>query len=280
MGWLAVANPGGELARLGKDAVTSRVVGFWRGFTFPFRGAKFVYRQYPKLIRFWGFPILITLAVLCAVVGFSVAYSDNLVNAMWEPPTGEGVGATLGRVAHFFLEIVTLALLVGVGAVLTALLSSVFAAPFNDSLSEAVEQLASGVEMPRLSFGMQLKSAARGVMGELAKFALYGSVMAPLFVLSFFVPGLGGIAYSIVGYWLTAVYFAIDYVDWPASRRNQGFRYRLSMVRRHGAAMLGFGCGVWLLLIIPFVNLLFMPAAVAGGTLLFLELEGPAPQRQ
>ena len=33
---------------------------------------------------------------------------------------------------------------------------------------------------------------------------------------------------------------------------------------------------MWLFLIVPFVNLLFMPAAVAGGTLLFLELEGAA----
>ena len=38
--------------------------------------------------------------------------------------------------------------------------------------------------------------------------------------------------------------------------------------------MFGFGTGVWLFLFIPLVNLLFMPAAVAGGTLLFLDLEG------
>lgn len=274
-----MASVGRELAVRGTAAVTSRVVGFWRGFTFPFRGAKFVYQQHPKLIRFWGVPILITLLVLSTVVGVSVSYSDDLVNALWAAPTGSGVGAMLGRIAHFVLELLTMVLLVGVGAVLVALISSVFAAPFNDSLSEAVEQIASGVEMPRLTFGMQLKSAIRGVAGETAKLALYGSVMAPLFVVSLLVPGAGEIAYTIVGYWLTAVYFAIDYVDWPAARRNQGFRFRLSMVRRHGPAMLGFGCGVWLFLIIPFVNLFFMPAAVAGGTLLFLELEGPSSAR-
>ena len=37
-----------------------------------------------------------------------------------------------------------------------------------------------------------------------------------------------------------------------------------------------FGTGVWLFLFVPLVNLLFMPAAVAGGTLLFLELERAA----
>jgi len=39
--------------------------------------------------------------------------------------------------------------------------------------------------------------------------------------------------------------------------------------------MFGFGTGVWLFLFIPFLNLFFMPAAVAGGTLLYLDLEGP-----
>ena len=34
----------------------------------------------------------------------------------------------------------------------------------------------------------------------------------------------------------------------------------------------GFGTGVWVLLFIPLVNLFFMPAAVAGGTMLFLAM--------
>jgi uncharacterized protein involved in cysteine biosynthesis len=37
----------------------------------------------------------------------------------------------------------------------------------------------------------------------------------------------------------------------------------------------GFGTGVWLLLFIPLVNLFFMPAAVAGGTMLFVAVEDP-----
>jgi uncharacterized protein involved in cysteine biosynthesis len=36
--------------------------------------------------------------------------------------------------------------------------------------------------------------------------------------------------------------------------------------------VLGFGASVWVLLLIPLVNLFFMPAAVAGGTMLFLDL--------
>jgi CysZ protein len=37
--------------------------------------------------------------------------------------------------------------------------------------------------------------------------------------------------------------------------------------------VVGFGTGVWVLLFIPLVNLFFMPAAVAGGTMLFVALQ-------
>jgi uncharacterized protein involved in cysteine biosynthesis len=36
---------------------------------------------------------------------------------------------------------------------------------------------------------------------------------------------------------------------------------------------------VWLLLFIPLVNLFFMPAAVAGGTLLFLAVQEDGSQQ-
>ena len=89
-------------------------------------------------------------------------------------------------------------------------------------------------------------------------------------------PGDGQVVYTVFAFGLTATYFALDYIDWPASRRDRAVRERLRMVRRHLPTMLGFGTGVWVLLFIPFVNLFFMPAAVAGGTLLFLDVDGSA----
>ena len=47
----------------------------------------------------------------------------------------------------------------------------------------------------------------------------------------------------------------------------------MGITRRQLPAVAGFGTGVWVLLFIPLVNLLFMPAAVAGGTMLFVELQ-------
>jgi len=75
----------------------------------------------------------------------------------------------------------------------------------------------------------------------------------------------------------SAAYFALDYVDWPATRRGLSVRARFALLRRHPLRMLGFGCAVWMCLFVPLLNLLFMPLSVAGGTLLFLDLEAGLP---
>jgi uncharacterized protein involved in cysteine biosynthesis len=44
-------------------------------------------------------------------------------------------------------------------------------------------------------------------------------------------------------------------------------------------ALLGYGTGVAVFLFLPIVNVLFMPAAVAGAVLLFAELSGETRSR-
>ena len=97
--------------------------------------------------------------------------------------------------------------------------------------------------------------------------------MGPTFIISLLIPVVGQIIYVVFGYLFTIVFFAVDYTDWPLARRGRGVRARLRLVRKYKARMLGLGTAVWLLLFIPVVGLFFMPAAVAGGTLLVLDME-------
>jgi CysZ protein len=85
---------------------------------------------------------------------------------------------------------------------------------------------------------------------------------------------VGQFVYSVAGSAFTVAYLALDYVDWPAARRGLGVGERVAFFRKNALPMLGFGAGVWVFLFVPFLNLLFMPAAVAGGTRLFLDLIG------
>lgn len=248
-------------------------VGYWSGLKYPFKGMRFIYGQHPELAKIWIFPIIITLGFLILLFLGSNEFHAALTNMMWEEPTGDGFGASIGRFFHGFVEILVWLLMMVAGLLIVVVTSTVVAAPFNDALSEAVECIVTGTEPKPFSLGVVLRDTVRTVGLELLKLLLYALVMVPLFLASLVVPVVGQILYTVFGFFFTATYFAIDYVDWPASRQNRGIGYRLELIRQNFLPMLGFGSGVWLCLFIPLVNLLFMPAAVAGGTLLFLDLQ-------
>jgi len=238
---------------------------------------RFVYVQHPKLARYWGFPILITgLAVIAVFYGAGSYYDDlggavwSLFPESWNEATG-WVGGLL-RALRWLIELIAGILITLLGLVLVLVLSSVVAAPFNDALSEAVELILTGESAPPFSFSRMLADIARTLRLELLKVLVYLAVVGPMFIASFVIPGVGQVI-SLVGFALTAAYLGIDYVDWPAARRNWSVRDRVVFTRRELPAVAGFGTGVWMLLFIPLVNLFFMPAAVAGGTMLFLALQ-------
>lgn len=261
----------------GAGAVVKSPVGFARGLSYAVRGMRFVYVKHPKLARYWLFPVLITAFALGGVFYGAASYNEDIGAALWSlfpeswnEATG-WVGGLLSAV-RWVVELVAAILIVLLGLVLVLLLSSVVAAPFNDALSEAVEHILIGKPAPPFSFGRMLADIVRTVRLELGKALLYLAIVGPMFLASFFIPGVGQVI-SLVGFALTAVYLGIDYVDWPAARRDWSVGDRVAFTRRQLPAVAGFGTGVWVLLFIPLVNLLFMPAAVAGGTMLFIELE-------
>ena len=265
-----------------KNAVRGAIrapMGFWQGFTYPFKGLGFVFGRHPELARIWVFPIFFTfLAFLGAVYG-AWQLQDDVVNLVWEAPTGDGFWDGASRLAHGFLELLVFLVLLVTSFFVVIGLSTVIAAPFNDALSEEVERLVTGHGGPPFSFRALGRDLFRTVALELTKFLIWAMVMLPLFILSFTLPVAGQIVYSAVGFVFTALYFAIDYIDWPAARRNKALAYRRQVLSQRFSACFGFGAGVFLLLWVPVLNLLFMPAAVAGGTLLFLDLEGAGAVR-
>jgi CysZ protein len=257
-------------------AVAKSPMGFARGLSYALRGMRFVYFQHPGLARYWLFPIVITGAALVLVLYGAGALFDDLGAAVWSifPESwGEATGFVGGLLTalRWFLGFIAAILFTLIGLVLVVVLSSVVAAPFNDALSEAVEHILTGGTAPPFSFKRLVGDIVRTIRLEILKVLLYAVVVGPMFLASFFVPGIGQII-SLVGFALTAIYLGVDYIDWPAARRDWSVADRVAFTRRQIAAVGGFGTGVWILLFIPLINLFFMPAAVAGGTMLFVAM--------
>ncbi len=261
----------------GAGAVVKSPIGFARGLSYVLRGMRFVYFKHPKLARYWLFPVLITGLALAGVFYGAGSYNEDVGAALWSlfPESWNDVTGWVGGLLsalRWLIELIAGILMTLLGLVAVLLLSSVVAAPFNDALSEAVEHILTGQPAPPFSFSRMLADIVRTVRLEIGKALLYLVVVGPMFLASFFIPGVGQLV-SLVGFALTAVYMGIDYVDWPAARRDWSVRDRVAFTRRQLPAVAGFGTGVWIILFIPLLNLLFMPAAVAGGTMLFVEVQ-------
>lgn len=250
------------------EKVPSDAPGFAAALGYPLRGARFVFIERPGLVRYWLPPILITGAALAGLGYVIWEAGPGWAEALWSEPDG-----AIARFFHGLLSWVLMLMMFAVGIVAVALVSNVIAAPFNDALSQAVERELGHGDGPPPTLRAIVADLRRTVQLELRKLGLYVLIMAPAALASLMLPGVGPPIYSVLGFVVTVAFLALDYVDWPAARRNVPARRRLGLLTTHTGAMFGFGVAVWVCMWVPLLNLAFMPAAVAGGTMLYLDLQ-------
>ena len=249
------------------------VLGFFRGLGLPFRGAKLVYFQHPDLARYWAIPLVVTSAVLVASLWAVFHYDDALVSMVWSEPAAaaEGWEGWLLAFAHGAFGVLVDVLLLILALVVTLIVSSVVAAPFNARLAEVLDLRVTGTKPPAFALGRVAMDLVRAAVIEVG----FAVVNAVLFIAGLALP-VASPGLFVIGMIAWALYFGIAYVDAPLASRGLTLGQRLSFVGKQPMAMLGFGTGVGLFLLVPIVNLLFMPAAVAGGVLFCAEAASDA----
>ncbi len=107
-----------------------------------------------------------------------------------------------------------------------------------------------------------LKSEARKIS--------YFLLRAVPLLLLFLIPGINIVAPFL---WLafSAWFLTLEYADYPMSNHGYSFNWQLQRMKRRRMTALGFGGGLTLLMMIPLLNFLAMPAAVIGATRLWCE---------
>jgi CysZ protein len=153
------------------------------------------------------------------------------------------------------------------------IVANIIAAPFNGFLAEKVETVARGQDnFPAFSWSELFAMLPRTLNRELRKLGYFLPRSIALLILSF-IPVLNIIAaplWLLFGIWMMAV----QYIDYPADNNKVSWPDMLAWLREKRWQSLGFGGVTYLALLIPFVNLLMMPAAVAGATLFWVREGG------
>ena len=159
------------------------------------------------------------------------------------------------------------------------LLANIVAAPFNGFLAEKVEVVVRGQDpFPAFSWAELAAMVPRTLGRELRKLGYFLPRAAALLVLSL-IPGLNLIAaplWLLFGVWMMAV----QYIDYPADNNKLGWNEMLAWLRAKRWQSLGFGGITYLALLVPGLNLLMMPAAVAGATVFWVREGGDSQLRK
>ena len=82
---------------------------------------------------------------------------------------------------------------------------------------------------------------------------------------------IGAVITLVFGTGFSFFYNALDYMDYPLTRRMTGFRDKLKIVNSKKMLTYGFGAMAFLLTFIPVFNVFMNPILVAAGTSLFYE---------
>lgn len=115
-----------------------------------------------------------------------------------------------------------------------------------------------------------LREGRQALIQEFKRIALYLAVLAILALLNL-LPMLGTAAHLALSALATLIFLAMEYVSYTMDRRRLGLHLRLRIVYSNLGLMLGFSCGVFVLLFIPLVNFFCIPASVAGGTMMCVQ---------
>lgn len=221
----------------------------------------------PGLRLFVLLPLTINLILFVALIGFAVRQFSGWLDSL--------MGSLPGWLSFldFLLWPLFVVLLLLMVFFTFTLLANIIAAPFNGFLAEKVEVVVRGEDtFPPFSWNELLAMVPRTLKRELRKLSYFLPRAIGLLILSL-IPGLNLIAtplWLLFGVWMMAV----QYIDYPCDNNKVSWDDMLAWLRAKRWQSLGFGGITYVALLIPFVNILMMPAAVAGATLFWVRENG------
>ncbi|KAA6186728.1 sulfate transporter CysZ [Thiohalocapsa marina] len=237
-----------------------------RGAAFMLQGIRLIGR--PGLKRFVLVPLLVNILVFSAAIWWGAGRFDALMTRLQATVPG-----WLAWLEWLLWPVFVVALLIVVFYTFT-LVANLIAAPFNGLLAEKAETLLSGHEPTQGADDLKklMRALPRTLLDELRKllYAVLWSV--PFLILAFAVPLVGPVIWFLFTAWM----LALQYSDFPMGNHGLSFRQMRAALRRRQLMSLGFGAAAAGLTLIPVVNFIVMPAAVAGATAMWVRELRPA----
>jgi CysZ protein len=177
-------------------------------------------------------------------------------------------GGLLLLLYTFFVWVIIFAAILMLMILLFISILKVIAAPFNDILSGKIEALHGNVTLKPVTTWDSIRVAA---ISELQRFSIFLAIALPLYFFAFFLPGIGHAIVAVILVLYSCFWYTYDAMSYSMDRYGWSISKRVRFLLKHWASSLSFGGGIYVVALIPIVNLFILPLFVSGGTLLFID---------
>lgn len=236
--------------------------------TGPVVGAAYLLRGFtlmrtPGLRRF----VLIPLAINALIFAWAITYTYRQFEALttWLLAF---LPSWLGWLESLFWQLFILMVILFISFGFT-LVANLLGAPFNGLLAEAVERHITGRKPVEGGWTKALRDVLPGLLSELRKLLYFAVRAIPLLVL-FLIPVIN-LAAPFLWMSFSAWMLALQYADYPMANHGLSFTEQRRRLREKPLTSLGFGGATLFATLIPGINLIVMPMAVAGATAMWVE---------
>jgi len=241
---------------------------YFSGLRYAFKGFSLINSK--GIRRYAAVPLLINTLIFSFAIYTGVTQFDSWMQSLlssfsWLPDwdwlkTG---------ITWVLLPLFTVLILVTTYYTFTVI-ANLIAAPFNSMLAYKVEQHLRGTIDDNVADEQSVLSVmGRTFFSETKKLAHMLKWLIVLIIITI-IPGINLIApfaWIVYGAWM----LSIEYADYPMSNHDMFFKDEVKLLKKNKFLSLGFGSGVMLLTLIPFVNFFAMPVSVAGSTALWVD---------
>lgn len=219
-----------------------------------FEGMRLIFR--PGIRPYVLIPFVINAFVFAVILAWGIVQFDTLTGWITGmlPDWASFLAGFIAALAAIVIFVVFLFLF--------AIVANLIASPFYALLSERVEEAMTG-KRPETSANLAV-IAIRAFGREIAKLLYYLPRLIGIFILTL-IPVINiasPVLWLLFGAWM----LAIQYTDYGADNNGVSFRDLRDRLGRHRGQSILFGLMAYIALAIPLVNLILMPASVAGGT--------------
>ncbi len=239
----------------------STLISNLSGFKYFFKGLACMFHS--GLKRFTVIPVIINIVVFSIAMWFGFSWvsdlSQNIVN--------EYLPSWLSWVSYIFNFLIFSILLVLVFYFFCTI-ALIIGAPFYSILAEKVQKIFYN-DAPfssTMSISETIQDVPHIILLEIKKLYYRIPIMLTSLIL-IFVPLIGQLSAIILTSWC----YSLDYTSYSYENNRYKLKTTRQNIKENWLLCLSFGCAVWAALLIPFLNLIMIPAAVVGATMLWNE---------